>query len=190
MKNLKLTSENAFLGAKVSKGKEVFYVVKINEKTIYASNDEDFLSFWEHKGKGITWKNFCEGHGGKSYKYEGFTINKEESEKKQKVEAQEEIQKTQKNYLKGQVKAKVQEAWKRFLIKKAKGKGKSYTGPIEGGDVRVNVVSGSVEAKAFLLNISGKYVFYFVEDDVYTLFSYDDHKLGKDIVWPVSPLED
>jgi hypothetical protein len=189
MKKIKLTAENAFVDAVVHKGKEKFFVVKMNAKTFYATTEENFLFKWKVRVKGITWKNFCDGHHAKSYKYEGFEIDDEEAAKKERVEAQKEVQSSQKHYLTGHVKAEVHEAWRRFVIKQTKGKGKAWQYPIHGGDTSVNIISGSVSAKAFLLNINYLFIFYFVEDGVYVLYDKKEHRFEKEIVWPVSPIQ-
>lgn len=190
MKKIKLTSENAFLGAEISLGKETFYVVKVNEKSFWASRESTFLKAWEGRIKGIKWKNFCEGHQAKSYKYGDFEIAEEEAAKKEKVETTKKIQKEQKKYLTGQVKADVKKMWNQFLLREKKGRGKAWQYPIFSGDTSVNPIAASSQAEALLLHINDKYIFYYVNDDVYIHFDKEEHKLGKEIVWPVSPLED
>lgn len=191
MKKIKLTAENAFIEAQIFKGKKIFYIVKVNAKSFYASEEEDFLFKWKNRAKGITWKNFCLGHKTKACKYEDFTIEKEEADKKEKIEAQKEFKLKQKDFLKGHVKAEVHKMWERFLDRQNKRKKKkAWQYPVDGGDVTVNVIAGSTEAKAFLLNVDYNFMFYFIEDDVYVSFKEKEHKLGKEIIWPVSPLEE
>lgn len=190
MKNINLTSQNAFLGAEVTLNGKTLYVVKINEKSLYASEESNFLALWKVKPKGITWKNFCDGHKAKSYKYDNFTITEEEASKKAEVEARQELKKTQVNYISGQLKKEVHNMWKRFLVKDKGGKGKAWQYPIESGDKRLCPIAASSQAGAILFSVNTVNIFYFVEDDVYVPFNKEEHKLGKEIVWPISPLEE
>ena len=190
MKKINLTPQNAFLGAEVTLNGKTLYVVKINEKSLYASSEPSFLAAWEGKSKGVTWKNFCEGHQAKSYKYDGFEIAEEEAAKKAEIEAKSQLKKEQVQHISGQLRAEVKKSWKRFVEKETKGKGKAWQYPIESGDKRVCPVAASIQAEAMLLNINSNYMFYFVNDEVYVPFDKKEHKDGKDIVWPVSPLEE
>ena len=77
---MKLTYENIFLGAVISKNDEKLIVYKINQKTFYAGKiDYDvFHNRYKMSKKGTTFKDFAATNKAGPFSYEGFEITEEE----------------------------------------------------------------------------------------------------------------
>jgi len=97
---MKLNKENAYVGAEVKKGNDKFYILKVNDKSFYASTLSDVVKKWENRLKGVTFKNFIAGNSCKKYDYEGFQIDEKIAEKKEIVEKKQERKSKIKRFLK------------------------------------------------------------------------------------------
>ena len=73
---MKLTYENIFLGAVVTKNNKNLIVYKINQKTFYAGemNYEVFFNRYDKSIKGTTFKDFAAASKAGPFSYEDFNI--------------------------------------------------------------------------------------------------------------------
>jgi len=82
---MKIAPENIFPGARIKLGEEVYYVIKVNAKSFYASKMtyQEFLDGYNKKLKGVTFTAYCKQNNVKSYKYtEPFEIEENEFSRK------------------------------------------------------------------------------------------------------------
>jgi len=82
---MKVAPENIFPGARIKSGEITLTVVKVNQKTFYASemNYAEFVEKFNSRLKGTTFLSFCKAYGIKSYKYtENFEIEENEFNRK------------------------------------------------------------------------------------------------------------
>jgi len=187
---MKLTKDNAFINAKVSYNKEIYYIVKINAKTVYLAKNENFLSEWKTRQKGIKWKDFCKGHNAFMVAYGEIEIDEKEAKKKESIEAKNEIMKKHLISMGPIFEKEAREMWKRYLKKqKNPDKGKAWKYPIESSKDVLYPIDISKEKEVMLLKMNETFFFYFVNDGVYLPFNKEDHKKGKNILWPDSPLD-
>lgn len=86
---MKASADNVFIGAKVTKDKKEFTVIKVNSKSFYLAPDtslESYQTMWDMRPKKQTFKEFCEKHKFPMEKYEGFEIAEDEAAKKAVIE--------------------------------------------------------------------------------------------------------
>lgn len=84
---MKVDAEHIFAGANITdSNNENFTVIKVNAKSFYAAKGvsyNDYLSMFDNRIKGTTFKKFCELHDFKMYKFDdSFNISEEELSKK------------------------------------------------------------------------------------------------------------
>jgi len=177
-----LDSSNAFVGAKVKYRKEDYIVVKVNEKTIYLTQHERFIEFWENRNKGSKWKYYCERYGASMKKYGGITITDDEIARGKIFVEKKEKEKKKKRYLTSVEEREVSMRYSKFFLK-----GKSYQHPIT-AEKSKGITTVLLEAKKdgqVLMRKNSNYFFYDVLNDSYEFFK----KMGsgkKELVWPVS----
>lgn len=186
---MKLTNENAFIGANVSYEKQKMVIVKINTKSVYLAKDKRFLKRWEIRPKGMTWKKFCELNEAKMVSYGLIEIDEKEADLKESFVEREKI-KTSKKYL-HPISEKVLEDLFKIATAKSKGqKTKSVSHIVETVKDKFAVIAYNIENKMFLIHkISGiaEYFFYDFENFDYIPFIKTEHKKGKEIIWPLQP---
>lgn len=86
---MKANADNVFIGAKVTKGKETFLVVKVNTKSMYVAKNmtlEQYNQNWSLRPKGQSFKVFCEKLKIEMVKYDSYEIEESEAAKKEVVE--------------------------------------------------------------------------------------------------------
>lgn len=85
-----VSSDNAFIGATVSDGKDNFTIIKVNAKSMYVAKGisiEQYNKMWEARKKGETFKSFCEKNQFEMVKYGlPYQIDETEIAKKDTVE--------------------------------------------------------------------------------------------------------
>ena len=80
----KLNPDNAFPGAQVKYRDKKWFVLKINQKTVYISQNVNLTEWWKDRPKGLTLKKFCEKYDAIMIGYETITIDEAEIEKGKK----------------------------------------------------------------------------------------------------------
>jgi len=171
--------ENAFIGAEVKYKSETFYVVKINEKSVYITSDKNFLDLWTNREKGITWKNFCIYRQAIMVKYDTVLISEIELSRGRDFIIPANKNKS-KRYLKPYMEVVVKTLFQRFVKKKG-----SWQHPIEtSSGKKMYILKFNLNGQA-LIRFEMDYFFYDFELDVYTFYK----KLGqsretKVITWP------
>lgn len=176
-----LIKEKAFLNAKVVYKKKDFYVVKINNKTVYLSEDKEFIIKWKDRPKGITWKKFCERHKTFMVSYDKVKIDDLESLRASNFVAN--TKRKEKNYLDSFLEKEVRRLFKIFLKKKG-----SWKHPIENRkNEQMYIIKFNKDGQA-LIRFNDIYFFYDIEFDVYTFYKNLGEKKIKDKIftWPRS----
>ena len=83
---MKLTSENAFVGASITGSDGVKLIVyKVNEKSFYAGVYplEQYKEMFKNRDRGATFKMFCTKNNINMYSYDGWEIDEAEASKKE-----------------------------------------------------------------------------------------------------------
>lgn len=172
-----LYKDNAFLGAEVTYKEKSYFVVKINEKTVYLSKDKNFLKSYEERPKGYTWKQWCQ-------KFDVIMVNYANGIEIDKIEVARgnnfivPRKKKGKRYL---TKYEESDVKKMFAIFK-KGRG-GWSTPItteKKGGIITNVIK--FNNGVALVRKKNVYFFYDMELDEYTFFKYLGEK--KELKWP------
>jgi hypothetical protein len=151
-----LNSENAFLNAEVEYNNKKYYVIKVNQKSVYLSENKDFLKIWKNRPKGITWKKFCDKNGAIIVKYGDIKISDIEVLKGKDCKTSE------KQYLDVYLEKEVCKMYKRWL------KGfENYSTPIEGTKGKTIIIIKFKDGQALIRN-DKDYFFYDIELDKYS----------------------
>ena len=82
---MRVAPENIFPGARIRLGEKIFYVIKVNSKSFYASKLTylNYIEKYNSRAKGVTFTAFCKANDIKSYKYtESFEIEENEFSRK------------------------------------------------------------------------------------------------------------
>lgn len=151
------TSENAFLGAKISKGKETLYVYKVNGKSFYAGSITypQFEERYSNRPAKQTFKDFCSQNGFKMLTYDGFEISEDEVKRKESAPA-----KQKKSVVIGKAERLViQKVLADFAKKKKDVRLLSF----DVGKRTMRILCG--KGPNLLLNIDGKYYLYNTETE-------------------------
>lgn len=167
---MKATKDNTFIGATLTKGKDKYLVVKVNQKTVYLLKNktkEDYDHLLLLKGKS-SFKDFCKKNKIEALPYEGFEISEEESKKKAVVEQN-----------KNQASSALGKAEKMVLTELLKQKKLHRLQNIAVGDKILRVVEIKDRNK-FFINVENEYILYNMELDVVckagSVFDYDTTK--------------
>jgi hypothetical protein len=161
---ISLTKENAFLGAEITCPGKTFYVVKINDKSVYLAKDKEFLNAWENRPKGITWKDYCNRFDVVMSKYDGLFISAIELSRGKTI-AQLKENKSDRRYLSNTLETEVKNLYKRFQ----KGKG-SWSHPIEDVKGKQAVIVAFSDDGQALIRSDLDFFFYDLETNVYTYY--------------------
>jgi len=171
---LKVTCENIFVGARISKDGKFFSVVKVNQKSFYAADFsyDEYLEKWDVKSKGVTFKEFCKVWDIKSYKYTDlFEITEEEFGRKDKIQTSCDTYK-----LDYRTKKSIVEQ-----VDNAKKKGRVKLLQFDVGQKTIRILE--VKDENLFLNIDGDYVLFSLSTKesikVGTVFDYKE----KEIPW-------
>lgn len=171
----KLTKENASLLAEVKYKDKIFYIVKINEKSVYLAPDKNFLEKHEERIKGTTWKDFCAKNGAIMVSYSSvINIGETEIAKgKNFIVSKKKIR-----YL---TKIEEKQVKERF-VKYSTGKSGSKSFFESARGRKIVPLDFNINGQA-LIRKDDIYFFYDIELDEYTFFkSLGDGK--KELVWP------
>jgi hypothetical protein len=172
-----LNKEKAFLNAKVVYKNKNFYVVKINNKTVYLSEDKGFIIKWKDRPKGITWKKFCEKHKTVMVSYDKVKIDNLEMLRATNFIVSK---KKGKNYLDSFLEKEVRRLFMVFLKKKG-----SWKYPIENKKNEQMFIIKFNDNGQSLIRFKDIYFFYDIEFDVYTFYKNLGEKLKSNrIPWP------
>lgn len=166
---MKIAPDNIFPGARIKSGDTVLTVIKVNQKTFYASEMgySDFLERFNSRPKGITFTAFCKAYDIKSYTYsEKFEI--EDGEVRRRVVANENAKENYKL-----------ESWERAdiisMVKYFETKGRSlrlFQFESRGKTIRFL----EQKEKCFMLNINDDYVLLSLDTDecikISTVYDY------------------
>ena len=86
---MKVAPENIFPGARIKSGETMLTVIKVNQKTFYASEMcfSEYMEKFNSRPKGVTFTAFCKAYDIKSYAYsQDFEIDDNEAKRKNAVE--------------------------------------------------------------------------------------------------------
>jgi hypothetical protein len=174
-----LTKDNAFLNAEVMLGNSKFFVVKINDKSVYLAKNKDALYDWESRPKGLIWKDFCKRYDVIMTKYDGLTISALEISRG-KTLAQVESKKSKRRYLSNTLEMEVRNLYKRFKSKKG-----SWSHPIEDGKGKQAVIVSFSNNGQALVRCDMDFFFYDLETNDYTYYKrVGDAPCAKGLVFP------
>lgn len=183
---IKLTAENAFVGAKIKLKDEEFLVVKVNAKSLYITKTFDFLEKWEVRPKGTKWKDFCNRYDAFMVKYGDYTITEEEVKRKEEVAKIEENKSL--NLMTPAAEKIARGLWTQ-IVKKSKGNPyKGFRSPFDDGNNSYVIIADNVEKEIVLVhnlaNPTGGYFFYKPPTREFAPFSKEENKKGNEILWP------
>lgn len=175
-----VTKENVFINAKVTYKNTIWFVVKVNEKTLYISSKSNFISLWENKTLKINWKKFCENNSCKMVKYDNIFINNDEITKGKNFITS--IKKNKKKrMLSDSLEKQVKHFYKNLFLKSKSG----WTTPIEGTDGKTIVIIKFNSAGQALIRSDKDYFFYDITSNTYTFWRQLGKKReNKEIPWP------
>ena len=190
---VKVTQDNVFLGASIFRGKDKFYVYKVNAKTLYIGKTEEkvIAQKWENKPVGQKWIKFMEKQKGEKASYDGLTISTAEADKKAGFLAIKEARESMKNWLGKAGQKKVKELFeisrdKKIRvgkkIKTTKGKSVQFLRN-DVGKNKIYIIKIRKDGH-ILLRLNDAYLFYDINTEVYTRFDKELHKNGKEIIFP------
>jgi hypothetical protein len=185
------SSENVFEGAAVFNGEKKKFVYKVNKKTMYVGDltYEVMNSKYEARMKGVTWKVFMQMIKAEMVDFGVWKISSEEAAKKEKFDAVNSIKKHQLSPMSKKAEQQVEVLYKVYLKSLTGIKGKTnYRFPNEIGSERI-IALAFTEDRWSILSINGTIFFYDLDYKIYILFNKKEHKLGKDIIWPVREYE-
>lgn len=171
---MRVAPENIFPGARIRLGEKIFYVIKVNSKSFYASKLTylNYIEKYNSRAKGVTFTAFCKVNDIKSYKYtESFEI--EENEFSRKLIAE---QNTNSSY-------KLEKFEKNFIIeainyRKKKKKPIRLMPVFQAGNKRVFILEE--KENSYLANIDNDYILFCLDTDewikIATVYDYNsDH---------------
>lgn len=185
------SSENTFEGAIVFNGDVKKYVYKVNKKTMYVGNFtfDVMLEKKEAFGKGVTWKVFMSNIKAEMVNFGTWKISDLEAAKKDGFDKINSIKKLQKAPMNKKAETQIENLYKLYLKAEAGIKGKTnYRFPLEVGSDRIIVVLFD-KNRWSILSINGIMYFYDLNDKIYILFDKNEHKNGKEILWPLREYE-
>jgi len=159
---LALNKDNAFLTAEVMCGNTTYYIMKINDKSVYLAKNKKSFYDWENKAKGVTWKEFCTKNDIIMTKYAGIFISALEISRG-KTLAQSVSKKT-KRYLSENLEAQVRSLHKRFTSKKG-----SWSHPLQDLKGKQAIIVKFVNTRA-LMRCETDFFYYDVETGEYTYY--------------------
>jgi hypothetical protein len=184
---MEATKDNLFEGAAVKYKKEtdVYFVIKLNDKSVYISKEKDFIEeFKKRINKKITFKKFCELKGVKKTTFSNIKISEEEANKKEKTVAITKIKKKQKQYLKGNSKKAFFNIWKK-IQRQYEGKKHTSIRHINTiGTTRFVVLDYDFEKGMALIKVNDKYVIYNINNDIYFDFDIKKDRINAKTIWP------
>lgn len=173
---MKLTSENAFVGASITGSDGVKLIVyKVNEKSFYAGVYplEQYKEMLKNKDRGATFKMFCTKNSINMYSYDGWEIDETEASKKEIAVA------TVKSHI--ALKPEIRKAIKAYFEECTK-KGESlrlsaiwYRGDI----IRILVSNG----ESLVISIDGARYLYHVPSEETILLEEDEAPTEATIPW-------
>jgi len=173
-----LNKENAFIGAEVKHKNGIYYVVKVNEKSVYLSQYKNFLDLWDNRPKGITWKKFCGGNDTFMTKYESIEISETEISRGNNFIVSR--KKKEKRYLKPEMEKVVHQLYKRFL--NGKGSWKHITETTRNKQMIILEFRNNGQA---LIRFENDFFFYDLETNKYTFYKkLNEQRKTKKLVWP------
>jgi len=190
----KATQDNVFLGASIFRGKDKFYVYKVNAKTLYIGEIEEkvIAGRWENRPIGQKWIEFMKKQNAKKVTYDGLTISTEEANKKAGFLAIKEARENTKDWLGKKGKALVKELFRisrneEVIIKgkkviKKKGKCVLLLRN-DVGNNKIYIIKMRDDGHV-LLRLNDAYLFYDINTEVYTRFDKELHKNGKEVIFP------
>lgn len=173
---VKLTNENAFVGAEIYKGTDKFYIYKVNEKSFYCGKVEaSTMAYrWENRVKGLTFKALMEQHGGKLEKYEGFLIDETIPQQLVGEPAPEKKKKFLTTYAEREV--------KKLYSRYKNGKG-SYR-HLHTIDKEMFTIISANQQNQVLLSVDGYFVFFDLDTSNYTPWRRVTDRGSTAINWP------
>jgi len=190
----KLTQDNVFVGSIVFRGKEKFYVYKVNAKSLYIGKEKEKVisNKWENKHYKIKWSDFMSKNGGEKTPYAGLTISTEEANKKSGFLAIKEARESTRDWLGKAGKKAVKELFEMSRDKVSIINGKKVVRQ-KGKDIRLirnDVGKNQIyiikmrDDGHILLRLNDAYLFYDINTEIYTRYNEELHKDGKKIVFP------
>ena len=173
---MKLTSENAFVGANITGSDGVKLVVyKVNSKSFYAGVYAlaQYQELLKNKDRGATFKMFCSKNNINMYSYDGWEIEEEEASKKEIAAA------TAKDHV--ALKPEVRKAIKDYYEEcKKKGQSLRLSAIYYRGDMIRIIVSND---ESLVLSIDGNRYLYHVPSEETILLSEDEALTEATIPW-------
>lgn len=183
---MKLTKDNAFVGARVTHRTEGenLYVYKVNDKSFYAGpkTPEEVEEYnkpsLDSKAKIYsTFSKLMKVVGGKQYQYKDFDIDENEAERKEKKEKIDKLKKEQKKYLSPSAEKLVKKLYK--ISQSGKG---SWGHSNFVNKTHIVLISVNNEGKC-VVRSGSDVIFYHVETGIQRLFDYEKDKSGKKVLW-------
>ena len=164
----------------VEYNKEDYLAIKVNEKSVYICKNRNFLTLWENRATGMKWKSLCDREGAVVVKPERLIVKEVGAVKvKPKQSGKNKI-------LSSEAERSLKDCFDRL---KKRSEGKKTKAPlylISTSNESIWPLAGNVEKEMMLfhnLNLD-TYHFYDVKEGTYSVFNKEEHKLGKDILWP------
>ena len=168
------------VGDIVEYNKEDYLAIKVNEKSVYICKNRNFLTLWENRVTGTKWKSLCDREEALVVKPERLIV-KEVGAVKVKPK-----QSKRNRVVSIETERTLKECFDRLKKREAGKKTKAPLFLIENSNEKVWPLVGNVEKGMILFhNIStDTYHFFNVAEETYSPFIKEEHKLGKDILWP------
>lgn len=162
--------------------KEDYLAIKVNEKSVYICKNKNFLNLWENRVTGTKWKTLCDREGALKVAPEKLIVKEEGAVKvtPKKSKNKKVVSSAGEKILK--------ESFERFKKQQAGKKTKAPFFVFDTPSEKVFTIAANLETNHILFHNLGKdtYHFFDVEAGEYSPFVKDEHKMGKDILWPES----
>lgn len=160
--------------------KEDYLAIKVNEKSVYICKNRNFLTLWENRVSGTKWKSLCDREEALTVKPEQLIVKEEGAVKVKPKQSRKD------RVVSSETERTLKECFDRLKKREAGKKTKAPLFLIENSNERIFPLAGNVEKNMILFhNLSiDTYHFFNVEEGTYITFNKEEHKSGKDILWP------
>jgi predicted secreted protein len=160
--------------------KEDYLAIKVNEKSVYICKNRNFLNLWENRVTGTKWKTLCDREEAKKVSPDQLIVKEEGAVEVKPKKSRK------KRVLSSEGERHIKECYDRLKKQAAGKKTKAPMFLIETSNEKIWPVAGNVEKGMMLFHILNLDTWHFfdVNSEKYSLFKKEEHKLGKDILWP------
>lgn len=156
-----------------------YLAIKVNQKSAYICENMNFLSMWQNKPKGMTWKELCQREDAIKVSPDNLKLKKESV-----VEVKE--KKAKKGKISSFAHKQLKESFLRYCKRDKGSKSKAHAFLIESSGERISPVMFNKEKNLVLFHntTSHSFHFYDIETGDVQDFIEEKNKDGKKVIWP------